>query len=144
MGKSGMSELVKILVSAVIGFFSALLMEPLKYHFNIWLTSRRAETAINRELGRIYQLFCLREQDDEYIYWAAFMSNLPQVYEYYFKQHREAFYKIKWYERYEGFYAIYQVAKNGFATGRITAVKAADYINKERVRMPFRYRIAQP
>ncbi len=126
-----MSEWVRILISAVVGFSSALLIEPVKYRFSIWLTSRRAEKTINREIGRMYQLFCLQNEDDEFKHLAVFRCNLTSAYDYYFEHHREALYRIKWYERYQGFYECYRVALELLKARQITALKAAEYVRDE-------------
>lgn len=129
--QSTMSEWAKILISTVVGFSAALLIEPIKYRLSIWLTSRRAEKEINRELGRIYHLFCIRTGEEELAYWVAFRSKLTEVFDYYFEHHREAIYAIKWYERYQGFYEGHRTTRELLNAGKITVLKAVEYVRDE-------------
>ena len=103
-----MSDLTKILLSACLGMLTGLagglVLEPLKDFVKTMLKAGQARRGILREIAGLRDLFqSAMHQENEFN-----MTLLPRVtfdaFDFYYAQHRDAFYKIKHCEDILGLY----------------------------------------
>jgi hypothetical protein len=119
----GMAEWIKILLSTLsglaIGLLSALVFEPVKQDIIRRRTARRAEKAIYQEIGELhYMLDLLSSFPDSH-------NKLPirrmrfEVFDYYYGQHREAFYSIPRHAEIRSVYSQFELLLQDARQGKV-------------------------
>jgi hypothetical protein len=111
-----MSDLSKILLSVGIGWLGGLitgiLLEPFKSWYVRRFTAKRARREIYKEIGKLYQIFCLsNNRSEEGFCHHALKYNPPDTFDFYYQQQREACFLIPDWRGLEGFYEVYKVAR---------------------------------
>lgn len=111
-----MSDLTKILLSVGFGWLSGVItgifLDPFKSWYIRRFTARRARNEIYKELGKLYQIFCMaNSRSQEGFCHHALKYNPPDTFDYYYQQHREACFLIPEWRGVEGFYEVYRVAR---------------------------------
>jgi hypothetical protein len=124
-----MSDWIKILISALAGVATGVLLEPLKYAVSLAVNARFARRAIYRELGKSYLIFCIveprRPAPDE-TYTRFMVANLSMdAFDYYYSQKRDSFYKIREWNNLIGLYRRLRNIQKDMNEGRLTATQAA-------------------
>lgn len=133
-----MSEWQRIIAGTVIGFASAILLEPIKHLVERYFAAKRAKKNIYTELARLYSVFCLADERHEELYCSnAFSLGPTDAFEYYYHNQRETFYAIKQHEEIRGFYEVFAVIKNCVAERQVTSVNGAVRVGDE-----FKFRFA--
>jgi hypothetical protein len=96
-----MSEWAKILISALAGVATGILLEPVKHWISLKLTGKEIKTAIYKELGKAYFIFVIgalntkEYQPGEFDYEKMCIEYLSlEAFTYFYNQRREAFYGL--------------------------------------------------
>ncbi len=121
-----MADWLKILISALLGVVtgiaSGILLEPMKFSVQRYFAAKRAEQGILSELANIYEMFCMDvETKEEVVLQKCFSADMADTFEFYYTNHREAVYRIKWRGGIRPIYSFYTEIRSRVVTGQITA-----------------------
>ena len=90
-----MPEWAKILISALAGMTTAIIVDPIRQWISIKIVARRARKNLYQEMGRVYCWFNKvgrhKVPGFNKMVFSEFKSD---VFEYYYGSHRESFYQI--------------------------------------------------
>jgi hypothetical protein len=130
---SGPAEWVKILLSALAGMIagtaSGIMLEPMKFWIQRRYASKRAEKGILSELANIYEFFCVgTEGKSEGILQISFEKDMSDTFQYYYTNHREACYQIKWKSGIRPIYSFYNTARSKVIQKEITSKQGSKMI----------------
>jgi len=91
-----MAEWLKILISALAGMATGLVMEPLKHWISDYIAAHQAKRTIYAELARTYYAFKKWGPNDSHPNWP--LGHIEsQVFDYYYSSKREVLYLIPHY-----------------------------------------------
>jgi hypothetical protein len=133
----GMSEWLKILITAIAGMFAGLsgglLLEPIKHHIQLRIKTRRIKADVHRELGFLFFTFTLQasnDKDAERVKTYFDLSNNSE-FEYYYSHEREAFNRLKDRRDIRAFYTLFQRVRETVLEEKIHPIDAAKMITKD-------------
>jgi hypothetical protein len=133
----GLSEWVRLLISAVAGMFAGLtgglLLEPLKHRIQLRTKTRRISADVHRELGILFLTFTLQasgNEDSERVKTYFDLSD-DSDFEYYYSREREAFNRLKDRIDIRAFYRLFQRARQTVMEGKINPIEAAQMIRED-------------
>lgn len=122
-----MSEWVKILVSALGGVATGVLLEPLKHFIQLRIKARRINADIYKELARLYVTLTLQAErtEDAEIVKTYFDILDDSDFEYYYSHEREAFNRLGDRRDIRAFYRLFERARETVLDGNINPIAAA-------------------
>lgn len=107
------------------------MLEPMKFWIQRHYASRRAERGILSELANIYEFFCTgTEGKSEEMLKASFEADMTDTFQYYYTNHREACYQIKWKSGIRPIYSFYHTARSKVIQKELTARQGSKLIEE--------------
>jgi hypothetical protein len=115
----------------VTGITSGILLEPLRFWIQRKYASERAEKGIFSELANIYEFFCTgMEGKSEEALQRSFEADMTDTFQYYYTNHREATYQIKWKAGIRPIYSFYNTARAKVIQKEMTAKQGSKLIEE--------------
>jgi len=128
-GASVWPEWLKILVSALAGMATGILLEPLKYWISNWVVSREARNAIYAELGKIYSLFVeLPERGGGKTDEDRLRNISLDAFHFYYGEQRSAFYRLREWPEILGIYRDFELTRDAVLSGKENLAVGYDLI----------------
>lgn len=105
-------EWIKILVTALLSFITGIALDPLRNSIARRLTSKRALKVLHFELARIYEICSEIPHIPAETIRLMFSRIVLEHYDYYYSQHREAFYLIPRHDSLSGLFGEIKLCLN--------------------------------